>query len=138
MSSQGRRAGGALVAAAVALVCLSLVLNFEVAQARIKKPPRTYIVGGDKGWTFGVGGRWPVKEQHFRAGDTLVFKYAAEQHNVLVVNKAGYHSCKAPANAPSYWTGNDYITLVKGHNFFMCGFPGHCRAGMRISVKAAK
>ncbi|KAE9446893.1 hypothetical protein C3L33_21201, partial [Rhododendron williamsianum] len=137
MSSQGRRAGGALVAAAVALVCLSLVLNFEVAQARIRKP-RTYIVGGDKGWTFGVGRRWPVKKQRFRAGDTLVFKYAAEQHNVLVVNRAGYRNCKAPANATSYWTGNDYIKLVKGHNFFMCGFPGHCRAGMRISVKAAK
>ncbi|XP_058191826.1 basic blue protein-like [Rhododendron vialii] len=136
MPSQGRR-GSALVAAAVALVCLSSVLNFEVAQARIRTP-KTYTVGGAKGWTFGVGRSWPGKKQHFRAGDTLVFKYAAEQHNVLVVNKAGYRSCNAPANAPSYWTGNDNIKLVKGHNYFMCGFPGHCRAGMRISVIAAK
>ncbi|XP_058191825.1 basic blue protein-like [Rhododendron vialii] len=130
MPSQGRR-GSALVATAVALVCLSSVLSFEVAQAR------TYTVGGAKGWTFGVK-RWPGRKQLFRAGDILVFNYFAEQHNVMVVNRAGYRSCNAPSNATSYWTGNDHITLVKGHNFFMCGFPGHCSAGMRIAVKAAK
>ncbi|KAF7128151.1 hypothetical protein RHSIM_Rhsim11G0130800 [Rhododendron simsii] len=128
MPSQGRR-GSALVATAVALVCLSLVLNFEVAQARI------YTVGGAKGWTFGVH-KWPGRKQIFRAGDILVFNYAAKQHNVVVVNKAGYRSCNAPANAKGYWTGNDHVKLVKGRNFFICSFPGHCKAGMRIVVTA--
>lgn len=61
MSSQGR--GSAAVAAAVAVVCLLLVLNFEVAQAA------TYKVGGANGWTFNVVS-WP-KGKRFRAGDTL-------------------------------------------------------------------
>ncbi|KAF7127690.1 hypothetical protein RHSIM_Rhsim11G0130700 [Rhododendron simsii] len=130
MPSQGRR-GSALVAAAVALVCLSSVLTFEVAQAR------TYTVGDANGWTFGVH-KWPGRKQLFRAGDILVFNYYAEQHNVLVVNKTAYRSCNAPDNATSYWTGNDCITLVKGHHYFMCGFPGHCSAGMRIAVKVTK
>ncbi|KAF7126827.1 hypothetical protein RHSIM_Rhsim11G0130900 [Rhododendron simsii] len=129
MPSQGRR-GSALVAAAVALaVCLSLVLNFEVAQAK------AYRVGGANGWTYGNIASWP-RGRHFRAGDTLVFKYDAEQYDVVVVNRAQYHSCNAPNNATTYHTGNDHIKLVKGHHFFMCNiFPWHCKAGMRIAVK---
>lgn len=61
MSYQGR--GSAVVAAAVAVVCLLLVLNFELAEAA------TYKVGGSNGWTFNVVG-WP-KGKRFRAGDTL-------------------------------------------------------------------
>ncbi|KAI8532178.1 hypothetical protein RHMOL_Rhmol11G0193400 [Rhododendron molle] len=65
MPSQGRRGGSALVAATVALaVCLSSVLNFEVAQAR------AYRVGGANGWIYGNFVHWP-KGKNFRAGDTL-------------------------------------------------------------------
>lgn len=52
-----------MVAAAVAVVCLLLVLNFEVAEAA------TYKVGDSNGWTFNVVG-WP-RGKRFRAGDTL-------------------------------------------------------------------
>ncbi|XP_058191827.1 basic blue protein-like [Rhododendron vialii] len=130
MPSQGRR-GSALVAAVVALaVCLSSVLNFEAAEAK------AYSVGGAKGWTYGNYVRWP-KGKNFRAGDTLVFKYDAEQYDVVVVTQAQYRTCNAPPNATAYHTGNDRIKLVKGHHFFMCNiFPGHCKAGMRIAVKA--
>lgn len=66
-----------------------------------------------------------------------VFKYDAEQYDVVVVTQAQYRRCSAPANATAYHTGNDRIKLVKGHHFFMCNiFPGHCKAGMRIAVKA--
>ncbi|KAH7835421.1 hypothetical protein Vadar_026037 [Vaccinium darrowii] len=127
MSSQGR--GSAAVAAAVAVVCLLLVLNFEVAQAA------TYKVGGANGWTFNVVS-WP-KGKRFRAGDTLLFSYNPQAHNLVVVNKDGYDKCKAPARAKTYSSGSDQIKLAKGQNYFICTFTGHCESGMKIAVNAA-
>ncbi|MGI4370260.1 hypothetical protein ACR2V4_27080, partial [Klebsiella pneumoniae] len=123
--SQGR---GSAVMAAAAVLCLLMVLNSEVAQAA------TYKVGGAGGWAFNVAG-WP-KGKNFKAGDVLLFSYTKGAHNVVVVNKAGYDSCKAPSNAKVYSSGKDQIKLVKGKNFFICTFPGHCASAMKIAVTA--
>ncbi|KAM7478906.1 hypothetical protein LguiA_027119 [Lonicera macranthoides] len=122
--SQGR--GSAV--AAVMMVCLVVALHYEVVEAA------TYTVGGAGGWTFNVA-TWP-KGKRFRAGDTLVFNYNPTVHNVIAVNKAGYGSCVAPRGAKVYKTGKDQIKLVKGTNFFICGFAGHCQSGMKIAVNA--
>ncbi|KAA8545538.1 hypothetical protein F0562_020322 [Nyssa sinensis] len=126
--SQGK--GSAIVAPAMVLcLLLLLVLHCEVAQAA------TYTVGGSGGWTFNLVG-WP-KGKRFRAGDILVFNYSPSIHNVVAVNKAGYNSCKTPSGAKVYRTGKDQIKLVKGQNFFICNFPGHCASGMKIAITAA-
>ncbi|KAH7833228.1 hypothetical protein Vadar_004220 [Vaccinium darrowii] len=127
MSSQGR--GSAVVAATAAVVCLLLVLNFEMAQAT---EARTYKVGGAKGWTFHDVG-WG-KGVMFNVGDIFVFDYKHGYHDVAIVNEAAYDSCninKAPANATVYYSGHDRIKLVKGMNYFICTFKGHCQAGMK-------
>jgi hypothetical protein len=36
-----------------------------------------------------------------------------------------------------YGSGNDRITLSRGTNYFICGIPGHCVAGMKMAVTAA-
>ncbi|XVF45737.1 hypothetical protein PTKIN_Ptkin02bG0230400 [Pterospermum kingtungense] len=122
--AQGR--GSAM--AATVLLCV-LLLNFELAQAAI------YTVGGTGGWTFNTVG-W-TKGKRFKAGDILVFNYNPSIHNVVAVNRAGYSSCSTPRGAKVYQSGKDRIKLAKGQNFFICNFPGHCQAGMKIAATAA-
>nr|GMC83612.1 basic blue protein-like [Ipomoea batatas] len=119
--------GSAVIVCAAAVLCL-LLLHSEVAQAAV------YNVGGAGGWTFNVSG-WP-KGKRFRAGDVLAFNYGPSYHNVVAVGKAGYNNCRPPRGAKTYQTGKDRIKLVKGQNFFICSFPGHCESGMKIAVTA--
>ncbi|CAK9318093.1 unnamed protein product [Citrullus colocynthis] len=110
------------------LLCLFLIQS-EMAQARV------YTVGDAKGWTFNVNS-W-TKGKIFRAGDVLVFKYPPKAHNVAVLkNKVAYNLCLKPRGSKVYQTGRDKIKLVKGYNYFICSFPGHCNAGMKIAIKA--
>ena len=71
------------------------------------------------------------------AGDVLVFKYDPSAHNVVAVNATGYNSCTAPRGAKALRSGNDRVTLRRGTNYFICTFPGHCQAGMKLAVTAA-
>ncbi|KAL8132349.1 basic blue protein-like [Apium graveolens] len=122
--SKGRGRAGA----ATALVLCLVLLHYEVAQATV------YNVGGASGWTFKMTS-WPDAKR-FKAGDVLVFKYDPSLHNVVKVNKRGYRSCHTPRGSKVYQTGNDRITLARGRNFFICNFPGHCEAQMKIAVTA--
>lgn len=56
-----------------------------------------------------------------------VFKYSAQRHDVVEVNKAGYDSCSTSTSIATHTTGNDVIPLTStGTRYFICGFPGHC------------
>uniref|UniRef100_A0A2N9FQ55 Basic blue protein n=1 Tax=Fagus sylvatica TaxID=28930 RepID=A0A2N9FQ55_FAGSY len=94
----------------------------------------TFFVGGAGGWTFNVDS-WP-KGKTFRAGDVLVFNYDPRAHNVVIVNQQGYDTCQASGGSRQFQTGSDRITLVKGGNYFICTFPGHCANKMKIAVNA--
>ncbi|WCJ18256.1 Basic blue protein [Euphorbia peplus] len=107
---------------------LMFVMVVEMASAA------TYTVGDSSGWTFNIAS-WP-NGKRFRAGDLLVFNYSPAAHNVVAVNKAGYTSCKPQKGAKAYNSGKDRIKLTKGQNFFICTFPGHCQAAMKIAVTA--
>ncbi|KAG6710708.1 hypothetical protein I3842_05G015600, partial [Carya illinoinensis] len=72
----------------------------------------------------------------FHAGDVLVFNYNPERHNVGVVDKQGYDACKASEGATIFQSGSDQVTLVKGQNYFIRNFPGHCESKMKIAVNA--
>ncbi|KAK7276907.1 hypothetical protein RIF29_18055 [Crotalaria pallida] len=113
--------------APILLFCM-LVFHCEIAHAN------SYTVGGASGWTFGVAS-WPNGKQ-FKASDTLNFIYNNTFHNVVEVNKAGYHSCSVSNAIRKYNSGHDEIALRTGNNYFICGFPGHCQRGMRIALKA--
>ncbi|KAL2254362.1 basic blue protein-like [Sesamum indicum] len=111
------------------IMVLSMLIYIHSADAKI------YTVGGSTGWIFNVSG-WETGKP-FKAGDKLVFKYAVGRHNVVVVDKGSYDSCSVPAGAPTYGSGNDKLTLKEGTNYFICGFTGHCHAGMKIAANAA-
>ncbi|KAL7235833.1 hypothetical protein ACSBR1_019174 [Camellia fascicularis] len=126
MSHQGR--GNAIIAAVVLVVCMVVLLRCEVAQGS------NFTVGDAGGWTFSVSG-WP-NGKSFKAGDILVFNYSPGIHNVVAVGKADHDNCNVPNGAKTYTSGRDQIRLAKGPNYFICGIPGHCGAGMRIAVTA--
>ncbi|KAI3445659.1 hypothetical protein Pfo_002324 [Paulownia fortunei] len=113
----------------VAILLLGLLLHSNTAHSA------SYTVGDSSGWTFNVAG-WE-NGKSFQTGDTLVFNYDATAHNVVVVDKSSYDSCSVPANAATYDSGNDQISVGKGANYFICGIPGHCQAGMKIAANAA-
>jgi len=66
-----------------------------------------------------------------------VFRYSPKAHNVVPVSATGYNSCAAPRGVRVLTSGNDRVTLKRGVNYFICSFPGHCQAGMKVAVTAA-
>ncbi|XP_020222018.1 basic blue protein [Cajanus cajan] len=121
-------AQGRGTSAIVILFCM-LVASSEMAHAK------TFVVGDAGGWTFKIS-KWPSGKT-FNAGDTLEFNYDPSAHNVVKVDEAGYNSCTASKGSEKFQSGNDHINLVKGTNYFICTFPGHCLGDVKIAVNAA-
>ncbi|KAL2342170.1 hypothetical protein Fmac_010110 [Flemingia macrophylla] len=109
------------------LFCVS-VISFRMAHAT------TFVVGDAAGWTFNIS-NWPSGKT-FKAGDILEFKYDPSHHNVVIVDEAGYKSCVDSGKSKKFQSGHDQIKLVKGSNYFICTFPGHCQLEMKIAVNA--
>ncbi|KAF6139138.1 hypothetical protein GIB67_009981 [Kingdonia uniflora] len=100
-----------------------------------------YKVGDDDGWTAlgGVDYEGWAGSKTFHVGDTIVFEYSAERHNVLEVTKEAYESCDATTPLATYATGKDSITIKKsGHHFFLCGVTGHCEAGQKVDFNVVQ
>ncbi|KAI3922571.1 hypothetical protein MKX01_006260 [Papaver californicum] len=113
------------------LVCKFLLISLilvGLSSISIANASKLYVVGGTKQWGFvGSYNKWCTRRSFF-AGDTLVFKYPSGAHNSVRVSKIGYKSCKA--------TERESAKAIKGNNYFICGIPGHCSAGMKINVFA--
>ena len=64
------------------------------------------------------------------------FKYNAVVHDVAAVDLAAYRSCTVPKGVRKMRSGRDKVTLRKGTHYFICTEPGHCKAGMKLAVRA--
>ncbi|XP_054820726.1 uclacyanin 1-like [Prosopis cineraria] len=102
-----------------------------------------YKVGGSSGWTS-IGRvdykNWAASKI-FQVGDTIIFEYNPEYHNVMRVTYEMYKSCNVSAGTPieTFNTGNDSIKINNhGHNLFMCGFPGHCLKGQKVDINVIR
>uniref|UniRef100_A0ACD5ZP04 Uncharacterized protein n=1 Tax=Avena sativa TaxID=4498 RepID=A0ACD5ZP04_AVESA len=96
----------------------------------------TYDVGEPAGaWDLGINyGSW-ASSKKFLPGDTIVFKYSPLAHDVVEVSKADYDSCSAASPITTLKTGNDVVSLsATGIRYFICGFTGHCAAGMKVTI----
>ncbi|CAI0389283.1 unnamed protein product [Linum tenue] len=117
---------------AFAAIVIAALLHISAAQT-----PHT--VGGNAGWTIPQGGEsvysnW-ASGNSFAVGDILVFNFAAGAHDVTQVNKADYDSCSAANPMMTSTTGPARITLNStGEHYFICGVPGHCSAGQKVTV----
>lgn len=97
-----------------------------------------YEVGDKLGWTI-MGnpdyGAWAASKK-FSVGDTVVFTYNKQFHNVIAVSKADYKNCDVTKPTATWATGKDSVVLnTTGHHYFLCGFPGHCAIGQKVDVR---
>ncbi|KAI3951313.1 hypothetical protein MKW92_008173 [Papaver armeniacum] len=116
---------------------ISLILVGLSSLSIIDAAKNFHIVGDSGSWGFYSYDSW-ASSRTFVAGDVVVFKYPAEAHNTVRVSESGYSSCEATEmeSMNAMWTGNDRYSLGKGDNYFICGIPGHCGAGMKIKIFA--
>ncbi|KAB5569158.1 hypothetical protein DKX38_002951 [Salix brachista] len=99
-----------------------------------------YQVGDSAGWTSmgQVDYQDWAASKNFHVGDTLVFNYNNQFHNVKQVAHPGFESCNATSPIATYTNGSDTVALEKlGHFYFICGYPGHCQAGQKIDILVA-
>ncbi|KAJ0966298.1 hypothetical protein J5N97_027436 [Dioscorea zingiberensis] len=122
-------------AKAMAMSLLALFLFVGPSEEKV------YKVGDSSGWTT-IGNvnytAW-ASSKNFQVGDTIVFEYNKQFHNVIEVSKADYQTCTAASPLATFTTGNDSISIKKtGHLYFICGFPGHCGAGQKVDIRVLK
>ncbi|KAF5732518.1 Mavicyanin [Tripterygium wilfordii] len=97
-----------------------------------------YNVGDSTGWSslgsFDYNG-WAAS-MNMQVGDSIVFTYNPQLHNVMQVDKDDYVKCSTTHPKATFTTGNDgFIFNTPGTFFFICGFPGHCSSGLKMAIK---
>ncbi|MCO5608895.1 hypothetical protein L7F22_063113 [Adiantum nelumboides] len=95
-----------------------------------------YTVGDSVGWGLGHDLQSWSTQFKFHVGDELYFPYPAGQHSVLMVSEEDYKSCniEKPISSDN-GMGDMVIPLMsKETYYFICGVPGHCEQGLRLSI----
>ncbi|CAA7033444.1 unnamed protein product [Microthlaspi erraticum] len=93
-------------------------------------------VGDSKGWTMmGADYEAWASSRTFKVGDSLVFEYDNEYHDVTEVTPNDFELCEPSSPLARYETGSDTVSLTKpGIRYFICGFPGHCKVGQKLQI----
>ncbi|XP_010513178.1 PREDICTED: mavicyanin-like [Camelina sativa] len=92
-------------------------------------------VGDSKGWTISVDYDAWASSKTFHVGDSLVFEYTKDFHDVTEVTHNDFKLCEASKPLSRYQTGSDTIALTKpGIQHFICGFPRHCNFGQKLQI----
>ncbi|KAL1214472.1 Blue copper protein [Cardamine amara subsp. amara] len=88
-------------------------------------------------WSLGNDYTSVATGKAFAVGDTIVFNYGAG-HTVDEVSQSDYKSCTIGNAISSDSSGTTSISLkTSGPHYFICGIPGHCSGGMKLSVTVA-
>ncbi|RZC91082.1 hypothetical protein C5167_028911 [Papaver somniferum] len=100
-----------------------------------------YMVGDGYGWTSWETGSMPdYKEwsasKAFKIGDSIVFEYEPEWHNVVQVSYENYKKCNASSPIKTFTSGIDLIPIkAEGHLFYICGVSDHCEMGQKVDIR---
>ncbi|KAM7269196.1 hypothetical protein ACFE04_024693 [Oxalis oulophora] len=125
----------------MAMIKNLLLLTFTVALFAVSfAHHKVYIVGDTAGWkAMGVDyAKW-ASEHQFHVGDVLVFNYNNQQHNVKQVTADNFMHCNGTSPIATYTSGSDKIILKHaGHQYFICGYPGHCKMGQKVDILVTK
>uniref|UniRef100_A0A0D3BTA9 Phytocyanin domain-containing protein n=2 Tax=Brassica oleracea var. oleracea TaxID=109376 RepID=A0A0D3BTA9_BRAOL len=71
----------------------------------------------------------------FQVGDSLVFEYNKDYHNVNEITTNNFELCEPSNPLVRYETGSDTVTLTKpGVHNFICGVPSHCDIGQKLQI----
>ncbi|PWZ19960.1 Uclacyanin 1 [Zea mays] len=120
-----------------AIMAAGLVVLALLAAVAAPAHATDYVVGDSAGWASGVDYATWASGKTFAAGDNLVFQYSA-MHTVAEVSSADYSACSASNSIQSYSDQNTKVALTApGTRYFICGAPGHCGNGMKLTVTVA-
>ncbi|XP_050234174.1 cucumber peeling cupredoxin-like [Mercurialis annua] len=99
-----------------------------------------HVVGDGIGWTIPSNGAagytdWATSKT-FSVGDTLLFNFATNAHDVQRVPKASFDACSdANAIGDLITTGPVNITLATaGDHYYICTFSQHCQLGQKLAI----
>ncbi|EOA23066.1 hypothetical protein CARUB_v10003846mg [Capsella rubella] len=71
----------------------------------------------------------------FHVGDSLVFSYNNNFHDVTEVTHNDFGTCESSKPLMRYKIGSDSISLTKpGLQQFICGVPDHCTLGQKLRL----
>ncbi|VVB02661.1 unnamed protein product [Arabis nemorensis] len=88
-------------------------------------------------WSLGKDYTSLATGKPYAVGDTMVFNYGGG-HTVDEVSESDYKSCTVGNAISSDSSGTTRIALkTSGTHYFICGIPGHCDGGMKLSVTVA-
>ncbi|KAF7135910.1 hypothetical protein RHSIM_Rhsim08G0213500 [Rhododendron simsii] len=99
-----------------------------------------HVVGDTSGWIVPPNGAqayvsW-ASDKNFVVGDTLIFNFATNAHDVLQVTKDSYDACTDtnPIGNP-ITTGPANITLTTaGDHYYICTYGRHCASGQKLTI----
>ncbi|RWR85422.1 stellacyanin-like protein [Cinnamomum micranthum f. kanehirae] len=96
-----------------------------------------FVVGDKAGWAINFNSTAWTADKVFRVGDTLVFNYNKDDHNVFKVDNAtAFQKCEVPPPSNALTSGSDRILLkTSGKKWYICGKPTHCsEKGMKLVI----
>lgn len=99
-----------------------------------------HVVGDDMGWIIPSNGaaaytNWAAGKT-FSVGDTLVFNFTTDRHDVLQVEKTSFDGCNSQnAIGNAIMTGPANMTLDSiGEHYYICTFGMHCLNGQKLAI----
>ncbi|KAJ9692682.1 hypothetical protein PVL29_011660 [Vitis rotundifolia] len=125
-----------LMSMAVIVVVLAAMMHYSAAQT-------VHVVGDSTGWTVPQGGAatytsWASGKQ-FVVGDTLVFNFATNAHDVAELSKESFDACDFSSTIGSIiTTGPANITLATaGNHYYVCTIGSHCTSGQKLAISVS-
>ncbi|KAG6400426.1 hypothetical protein SASPL_137257 [Salvia splendens] len=111
------------------IACLMIICGIiEAAAATV------FTVGDTSGWSIGSDYSTWASDKTFSIGDTLVFTYPPG-HTVDEVSASDYKTCAVGNAIASDSSGSTSVSLkTAGPHYYICGVPGHCGGGMKLSI----
>ncbi|KAH7866578.1 hypothetical protein Vadar_022232 [Vaccinium darrowii] len=114
-------------------VVAAILLHCAAAQT-------TYVVGDSLGWTIPSNGAeayisW-ASNKTFMVGDSLIFNFATNAHDVLQVTKDSYDACTDTNPIGSaITTGPASVNLTTaGDHYYICTYGRHCQSGQKLTI----
>ncbi|KAI3993791.1 hypothetical protein MKX01_002804 [Papaver californicum] len=112
------------------MVIINIILSHGLVQ---------HVVGGDNfGWSIpeykDFYSDWS-SNQSLHIGDTLVFEFESEFHNVMQVSRREYDECTSQNPFQAFIIGPATVTLIQdGIQYFICSIAEYCNLGQKLSV----
>ncbi|KAI3670908.1 hypothetical protein L1987_87552 [Smallanthus sonchifolius] len=122
---------------------MMVVVVMAIASFRSTVAQTSHVVGDTFGWNIPNDGNatyitW-ASGQNFTVGDTLVFTFATNFHDVAEVREEAYGPCTIANPISINNTGPATLTLTRpGNHYYICTFGTHCRAGQKLTISVAE